>query len=69
MQQSDLDGIIKRDVAARQAGASCYDNPCYFASGSLEEWSECCQAWSAGWIKEDAGRDQVLARRLWEKSW
>lgn len=69
MQQSDLEGIFKRGVAARQAGASFYDNPFYFASGSLEEWSECCGAWSAGWIKEDAGRDEVLARRLLQKNW
>lgn len=69
MQQSDFEGIYKRGIAARQAGVSFYENPFYFASGSLEEWFECCSAWSAGWIKEDAGRDQGLARKQWEKYW
>lgn len=69
MQQSDIDGIFARGVAARQAGKTFDENPFYFASGSLEEWFECCAAWSAGWVKEDAGRDHALAARLRQRVW
>ncbi len=69
MQKSDMEGIEARGVAARQAGKSFYENPFYFASGSLEEWFECCAAWSAGWLKEDAGRDEAIARKSYQMYW
>ena len=64
MNESDLKGIKRRGAAARQAGAGFFDNPFYFSQGSLDEWAECCNLWSAGWLEEDAGKDQDIARLM-----
>lgn len=75
MQQSDLDGITARGVAARQAGASFHDNPFYFSTvpvntpEQFDAWAGLCMAWSAGWLKEDAGRDKQLFRMMSMKCW
>ena len=68
--KSDLEGLQRAGVAARIAGQSYYDNPMFFASvptdttGQLLEWHDLCLAWAAGWLKEDAGRDEALQRAL-----
>jgi hypothetical protein len=68
--KSDLEGIQRAGVAARIAGQSYYDNPGFFASvptdtpEQLLEWHDLCLARAAGWMSEDAGRDEALQRVL-----
>lgn len=75
MQKSDLEGVVGRGVAARQAGASFYDNPFYFSTvptdtpEGFDAWCQLSMAWSTGWLKEDAGRDPHMARMLTMRSW
>lgn len=75
MQASDYEGIAKRGAAARQAGQSFYDNPFLFSSVPVDTpeqwsaWTALCNAWSSGWLKEDSGRDQHVARMMWRKYW
>ena len=70
MQQSDLDGITRSGAQARAKGASYFDNPHLISDAPFDErWMMVVDAWSTGWLKEDAGRDlqmQALARvRSW----
>lgn len=69
MTDSDLKGIKERGAAARQAGAGFHENPFYFTSGAFEEWVPCAAAWTAGWLEEDAGRDQNMARMMRVQWW
>lgn len=65
MQPSDREGIVRRGIAARQAGLGYFENPFLLdSSGSLGEWFEVCSAWAEGWLREDAGRDENVARLL-----
>jgi len=70
MQQSDLDGITRSGAQARAKGASYFDNPHLISDAPFDErWMTVVDAWSTGWLQEDAGRDpqmQALARvRSW----
>ena len=75
MPQSDLEGLRRAGMAARTAGQSYFDNPIFFASvptdtpEQLLDWHGLCCAWAAGWLQEDGGRDQTLARMLNLRSW
>ena len=72
---ADSLGLYRQGEAARRAGKGFHDNPVYFASADLAtpqqllEWNDCCLAWSAGWMKEDAGRDQGLQQLLEVRYW
>jgi hypothetical protein len=63
---ADLSGICGRGIAARQAGESYFSNPFYFSTlptttvEQFEAWCQLCEAWSAGWLAEDAGRDPAV---------
>ena len=70
MQQSDLDGITRSGAQARAKGASFFDNPHLISEAPFDNhWMSTVDAWSTGWLQEDAGRDpqmQALARvRAW----
>jgi hypothetical protein len=70
MQQSDLDGITRSGAQARARGASFFDNPHLISDAPFDnQWMTVVDAWSTGWLQEDAGRDpqmQALARvRYW----
>ena len=75
MPGSDLEGLRRAGAAARAAGQSYFDNPVFFASvptdtsEQLLEWHDLCCAWAGGWLQEDDGRDQSLARMLNLRSW
>ena len=65
MQQSNLDGITSSGAQARARGASYFDNPHHVSEVPFDQWTAMVDAWSAGWLREDAGRDsqlQALAR-------
>ena len=70
MPKSDLDGLQAAGANARSSGLSYYDNPMFTASVPLHtaeqwlEWNDLSCAWAAGWLREDAGRDQALQRVL-----
>ena len=70
MQQSDLDGITRSGALTRAKGASYFDNPHLIGDAPFDnQWMSTVDAWSTGWLQEDAGRDpqmQALARvRAW----
>lgn len=46
-----------------------HENPFYFTSRTREEWAQCAAAWSAGWLEEDAGRDQGIAQLMRLRWW
>ena len=70
MPKSDLEGLNRAGVAARIAGQSYYDNPMFFSTvqtdmpEQLLHWHDLCLACAAGWMREDAGRDEALHRVL-----
>jgi hypothetical protein len=70
MPKSDLEGIQRAGVAARIAGQGYDSNPMFFAdvptdtTEQLLDWHDLCCAWAAGWMREDAGRDEALQRVL-----
>lgn len=74
MQQSDLDGIARSGALARQRGASFHANPHYSGAAwespqQMSEWHNVASAWAAGWLREDAGRDEAVAGLLRVRSW
>lgn len=67
--KSDLEGFRRDGAAAQQAGASVFDNPVgrmapstYGAGGGWNAWIQAYQAWWAGWLEEDRGRDLDVKR-------
>jgi hypothetical protein len=75
MDQVELAAVRKQGADARRAGASFHSNPHYFAAvptdkpGQLESWVELCSAWGGGWLEEDAGRTEWLARMMLMRAW
>jgi hypothetical protein len=74
MQQSDLEGIARSGALARQRGISFHSNPHYSAlmgetEADMLEWNDVANAWSAGWLREDAGRDKEIARLMLMRYW
>jgi hypothetical protein len=73
--QSDLPAIKKRGTQDHAAGLSYFDNPFYFSTvptdtvRQLIDWSDLCNAWSAGWLEDDDGRDERIRRLQNIKSW
>ena len=70
MPKSEIDALRIAGANARLAGQSYYENPMFTASvplhtvGQWLEWHDLSCAWAAGWLREDAGRDQALQRVL-----
>ncbi|HWH81309.1 MAG TPA: hypothetical protein VNU71_03640 [Burkholderiaceae bacterium] len=62
--RSDLAGIGRSGALARRRGEDYFSNPHLFERRPLEEWHAIASAWSAGWIEEDDGRDERIARLL-----
>lgn len=75
MSMRDWDGVMKDGARARKAGHSYFDNPHHFIAAPVEtdqqwaDWIALCQAWSSGWLREDAGRDAELRALLHVRSW
>ena len=61
MQQSDLDGVTRSGAQARAKGVSYFSNP-HLISGAPfdDQWMMMVDAWCAGWLREDAGRDPQM---------
>ncbi|MEO5701592.1 MAG: hypothetical protein ABIR61_13985 [Casimicrobiaceae bacterium] len=66
MQKSDLNGIIRSGAIAHDRGVGYFDNPHYFNPhrGDIATWTRNCEAWSAGWLKQDNGADREIARLM-----
>lgn len=75
MQKSDLEGFGRSGALARRSGESFHSNPHYSTPNSwatvehMLQWHNTSSAWAAGWLAEDNGRDQVVARQLNVKYW
>jgi hypothetical protein len=75
MEKSDLEGFNRSGVIDRRRGASFHANPHYTASKpwatveDMLQWHDACSAWAAGWLAEDNGRDQAVARQLKVRCW
>ncbi len=63
--QAQLKSIKEFGAAARSDGGTFHENLFYFESGDqFDAWFARCEAWAAGWIERDAGRDEWLTARL-----
>jgi hypothetical protein len=71
----ELQAIQQQGAAARKADASYFGNPHLFAQVPIDTpdqliaWSDLCNAWSAGWLQEDAGRDESIQRLMQLRYW
>ncbi len=68
LQSSDLEGIKRSGTLARRRGEGYFANPYFheerFLPRTLEEACRLANCWAAGWLEEDAGRDQQIAQVL-----
>ena len=64
IEQSDLQGIARNGALARRRGEDYVSNPHLFERRPIEERHAIASAWSAGWLKEDDGRDRRIAKLL-----
>ena len=64
LQQSDIEGVVRRGALARRMGEDYFDNPHFHEQRPLDEFYPLASAWAAGWLEEDAGRDERIARLL-----
>lgn len=75
MEKSDFEGFKRNGALARQRGESFHSNPHYDSPMSwsavehMLQWHDVCSAWAAGWLAEDNGRDQAMARQLTVRYW
>ena len=69
MNASDRESIRSSGAIARQSGVAFDENPFYHSPHPFEEWVEICMAWSAGWLIEDAGRDEAMRVRMRVQFW
>ena len=71
MKNSDIDGIHSRGEQGRAAGMGYFENPflddANLADESAEQlrnWCDIGNAWAAGWLDADAGRDEAIAKLM-----
>lgn len=72
----ELDAVFRTGREARLAGADFFHgNPHVTAKVPIkevqqfEDWQALCRAWSAGWLKGDAGRTESVQRLLQLRFW
>lgn len=72
---SDLETMRLEGAAARRNRLDFFANPNFVAADpasgpdQLEEWFEKASAWAAGWMAEDAGRDQRIRALMRQRYW
>ncbi|MBC7605002.1 MAG: hypothetical protein H7255_20390 [Ramlibacter sp.] len=76
MKNSDIDGIHHRGEQSRAAGVGYFENPflndANFAIESAEQlrdWCDIGNAWAAGWLEADVGRDEAIAKLMRVRYW
>ena len=75
MDATELDSVRRSGIVARQSGLSYFDNPHHFISAPVDATEQgrdlegLCNALSAGWLIENAGRDEAIKALMRVKYW
>jgi hypothetical protein len=62
-------------AAAHAVGRSYFDNPMVLSEVPVDtpehcaDWESLCNAWAAGWIQADGGRDPAMKRLFGVRYW
>ena len=76
MTNSDIDGIRRSGEQGRTAGLGYFENP-FLSDSNLPvktseqvlAWCDIGNAWVAGWLEADAGRDEGIAKLMGVRYW
>lgn len=75
MHHSELEALASEGAAAHAAGQSYFDNPMLLSEVPVDtpeqsaDWASLCNAWAAGWMKADRGRDPTMKRLFGIRYW
>ena len=75
MNRTDLESVLASGAAARRDEFSFHSNPYYdvgmdwATAEHMFAWHDRACAWAAGWLRQDEGRDEVMARMLSQRAW
>ena len=76
MENSDIDGIHHSGEQGRTTGMGYFEKPFLLDTNlpvktpeQLLAWCDLGNAWAAGWLEGDAGRDEAIASLMRVRHW